>query len=321
MLQTDYTYAVARIRANETSLLTKSDIEQLVAADGYPAAVRLLTDRGWKEPDENSVYDICETELAGAWNLITESIPDRNILDALVIGNDFANLKAAIKAGFYKAQAENYMTSPCLCDPETIIQAVREADFSLLPDYLAECADKAYHAYTEKQSGQLTEMIIDKACLSARQEYAAKSESPLLGKITDIICAVSDIKTARRCVTTGKTKEFALEALSGCGKIDGVRLADAAYANEKLAPVIAEAGLDEIAEYADSDFTALEMKCDNFITDMIKSSKYEVFGPDPVIAYYYAKIAEVKNVRIILSAKASGVPVDIISQRVREIYV
>ena len=63
------------------------------------------------------------------------------------------------------------------------------------------------------------------------------------------------------------------------------------------------------------------MTCDNLITRWIQDARYLVFGPDPVIAYYYAKTAETKNVRIILSAKSAGVPTEIIKQRVRDIYV
>lgn len=321
MQQTDYAYAVARIRANETGLLTKSDLEQLISADSTGTAMRILTDKGWAEPDSSSPYDICEAEMNRAWALLKESVPDASLLEALVIGNDFANLKAAVKSEFYSVDASEYMTCPYLCEPDTIIKAVKEADFRILPDYLSECADSAYHAYTEKQSGQLTEIIIDKANNITRVEYSEKSESSLLKEIIQLQCAVSDIKTARRCVSTGKTMEFAMEAVSGAGRLDRETLVGAAYAGDSLETVLLENGFEKIAAYADGDFTELEMQLDNVITGMLYDSKYDVFGPGPAVAYYFAKTAEVKNVRIILSAKASGVPADVITERVREIYV
>lgn len=321
MRETEYAYAVARIRANELRMLSQQDFERLISAESYNAALRILTDKGWSEPAETSVYDICEAETAAVWNFIAESVPDRELLDALVIGNDFANLKAAVKAKFSDYDIAEYMTVPSLCPPETIVKAVDEGDFSLLPDHLAVCADVAYHAYTEKQSGQLTEIIIDKECAAAKLRSAEKSESTLLNEIHTLTAAVSDIKTARRCALTGKSKQFAIDAVSGCGKLDAEKLVETVYEKGDLAQLVTQAGLGFLAEYAGGDFTALEMFCDNYITRRAREYKHEVFGPDAVVSYYYGKLAEIRNVRIVLSAKAGGVPKEVIQQRVRELYV
>lgn len=106
-----------------------------------------------------------------------------------------------------------------------------------------------------------------------------------------------------------------------CGFIDNSVLVDRVYSGEDLKDYISECGFPEIAAEADGDFSTLEMKCDNLVTDMIKSARYDAFGPDPVVAYYFAKLAEIKNVRIILSAKSAGVPTETIRQRVRDVYV
>lgn len=47
MKDTEYTFAVARIRANETYLLGKSAMEQLLAAPDMRSALQLLADKGW----------------------------------------------------------------------------------------------------------------------------------------------------------------------------------------------------------------------------------------------------------------------------------
>ena len=52
MHETEYAYAVARIRANETKLLTRADIDQLIEAESYEAAVRLLADKGFAVPEK-----------------------------------------------------------------------------------------------------------------------------------------------------------------------------------------------------------------------------------------------------------------------------
>ena len=42
-----YTYAVARIRSKELTLLNAQAIDQLLAAKSYDECLRLLADRGW----------------------------------------------------------------------------------------------------------------------------------------------------------------------------------------------------------------------------------------------------------------------------------
>ena len=47
MSKTKYTYAVARIRALEVSLLTNAVIEQLLSCKSAEQALQLLVEKGW----------------------------------------------------------------------------------------------------------------------------------------------------------------------------------------------------------------------------------------------------------------------------------
>lgn len=320
MNETEYTYAVARIRANELNLLSADDISQMINSPDRSSAERILTDKGWDIPEVSNGIDPCEKELANAWKLIYESVPSAELLEALVIGNDFINLKAAIKCNFSSVDPDEYYVIPCATDTEIITKAIREADFKLLPEHLRNCAEEAYSAVSKHQSGQLSESIIDKASLEARLEYAKKAESPLLEKITELNAVAANVKTALRCVSTGKTKEFALDSMCEC-VLDKEEMLANALSNEKMAEYLQATDFAFLAESIKESFTAFEKLCDNTIASLIREKKYDIYGADPVVAYYYAKTAETKNARIILSAKASGVPADAISERVRDMYV
>ena len=101
MHENEYAYAVARIRANEVNLLTPAETEQLILAESYEAALRLLGDKGWHTDGVGHDYaPMLEEHVNAAWQLLKESAPDASLLDALVINNDFFNLKAALKAKF-----------------------------------------------------------------------------------------------------------------------------------------------------------------------------------------------------------------------------
>ncbi len=320
MHETEYAYAVARIRANETKLLTRADIDQLIEAESYEAAVRLLADKGFAVPEKGENFDIAEKDLSGAWELIEECAPDAELLEALVIANDFTNLKAAVKCVFSDLDPAAYYIYPCVTDTAVITEAIKNNDLELLPEYLRPCAEKAMTAVSKLSSGQLAETAIDKASLEARRSFAAKAGSPLLEGIADLLAVAANIKLALRCAKMNKSADFALDAACE-SSLDFEELLSHCSTPEKAAEYIAATDYGFLAESLGESFTAFEKQCDNEIVSRLENAKYATFGPDPLIAYYYAKQAEAKNVRIILSAKASGVPAEIISERVREIYV
>ena len=64
-----------------------------------------------------------------------------------------------------------------------------------------------------------------------------------------------------------------------------------------------------------------EKMCDDEIISLVKRAKFTAFGFDPVCAYYYAKLTEIKSVRIILTALSAGLGEEEIKERVRALYV
>ena len=55
--------------------------------------------------------------------------------------------------------------------------------------------------------------------------------------------------------------------------------------------------------------------------DEAKKAKYMFLGFEPVLAFYYAKQAELKCVRIVLGGKQNGLSADALRERVRALYV
>ncbi|HZJ77689.1 MAG TPA: V-type ATPase subunit [Clostridia bacterium] len=320
MRETEYAFAVARIRSNELKLLTTADIDLLIGAATSSDVLKILADKGKTMPEGNKKTDIAQAELENAWQLICESAPDSSLLDALIIENDFYNLKAAIKATFSNLDASDYYITPCIADTEVITKAIKTKNFELLPEYLQECAAAAYDAVARVESGQLAEIYIDKASLNTAKEFVKKAQSPLLSKIVELKCAQANIKIALRCVTMGKDKAFAENAMCISDYVDNDELLKSASNKEALLKYLLSTPFEPIAKSIVTGFTEFERQCDNLLVKWLDDAKWEVFGPDPLVAYYYAKVAEAKNIKIILSAKINDLPVETIRKRVREIY-
>ena len=55
--------------------------------------------------------------------------------------------------------------------------------------------------------------------------------------------------------------------------------------------------------------------------DYVKDALYVPFGIEPIVGYLRAKEAEVKDLRMILTGKVSGMDGEAIKERLRETYV
>ena len=98
MSDTQYTYAVARIRAMEVSLFSQAVIDQLMACRTEQQCLQFLTERGWGDSDTPmNAEAILSREKEKIWELMRELVKDMSVFDVLSYPDLFHNLKAAIK--------------------------------------------------------------------------------------------------------------------------------------------------------------------------------------------------------------------------------
>lgn len=70
----------------------------------------------------------------------------------------------------------------------------------------------------------------------------------------------------------------------------------------------------------ENSFVALEKATNDFLIQVLKPAKYLIFGPEPVLAYYFAKVNEINLIRMIILAKLNNVPNDLVKERLNSVY-
>lgn len=70
----------------------------------------------------------------------------------------------------------------------------------------------------------------------------------------------------------------------------------------------------------DNSFVALEKAITDFLIQVLKKAKYISYGPEPVLAYYFARINEINLMRMIILAKINGMSPDIVKERLNDVY-
>lgn len=317
-----YTYAVARIRSKELSLLNKSMIDQLMNCKGEKECLRMLTDRGWGKNGDESAEQILAIEREKTWDLIREMIDDMSVFDTFLCGNDYHNLKAAIKKVYTGTDLEHIFLADGTISPEQIYKAIKTHDFSLLPDYMQECAKEAYEVQLRTGDSQLCDVIIDKASLETTYRKGKESGNELLAEYAELKVAASDINIAIRSCRTGKGRQFMEQALAACRSLDLERLTAAAISGvEAIYEYLTTTAYADAVHAIKESPSAFERWCDNLIIEHIRPQKYNSFSLSPLAAYILARENEIKTVRIILSGKRNDISEDVIRERLREMYV
>ena len=109
MNELEYTYAVARIRALEASLLTDAFIDQLVNCQNEKQCLELLSERGWGDAETGlDAAAMLKREEEKTWEVIRDTAPDLSVFDVLSYTKVYHNLKAAIKEVCTEVQNENF---------------------------------------------------------------------------------------------------------------------------------------------------------------------------------------------------------------------
>lgn len=321
MKDTEYTFAVARVRSNENRLLTSQELNAVISASTYNEAVTRLNEKGY-EINGNDYSPALSKKMAEFWKTVCEVLPDKSQFDSVILKNDFANLKILSKASVLGKNTDGLYESPSVYDPEEIKEAVFSRKNSLLPECLQHADRSSYRILSKTRFAQLSDSVIDRASMEWCLKTAAKGDNPILLKMAEIDAACADIKVLYRCILSEKDESFMLRAVAQCSAFDKKDIIAAAVKGmEEFLEFLSHTEYTGAAKALKESTTEFERWCDNKRISVLKDTKYEIFGIAPIVAFYYAADTEIKNVRIILSAKLNGLSEETIRARVRESYV
>lgn len=311
MSSTEYASAVAAVRAMECSLLTHGDIEQLIGAGSVTELNALLESK-----------KVEHTSLDEVWEMLRSYAPESEELKILLYRNDFHNLKAALKAMISGRNAADYFIFPSNLDPELITAALAAKDYEELPEYIGAVAEEAYELLTRTLDGQLSDSFIDAAALKAMQTAAAECGSGFMQKYVELTAVCADIKTAYRCSLMRKPKQFMETALCGTQGLEKDALIRAALeGTEALMSFLESTDYSEAADKLKESPAQFEKWCDDALMELAGTARSNAFGYEPLAAYYIAKEAEIKNIRIIKVCREFGSDRKTVTERMRRLYV
>lgn len=327
LIKNEYVYAVTLVHSREKNLLSRQDIEQLMATATVQEAIRMLTDRGWgsAETDLNSPDMLLAAETKKTWDFMEELADDVSEFNVFRYANDFHNLKAAIKlayAGYDEEETDRFFIEHGTVPLQAIKQAAKSHDFSTLPENMAQAGKAAYEALAHTGSGQASDIVIDHAALVAVDEAGKKANSSVLERYAQITVDAANIKAAMRAALLQKDKDFLCRVIAPVGTLDTNELiAAASNGKESIYQFLEKTSYAGAVEALKTSMAMFECWCDNQMIEMIRPQRQNYFTIEPMAAFILGRENEIKMVRLVLSAKMNHFSDEAVLERLRMMYV
>jgi len=214
------------------------------------------------------------------------------------------------------------MMQPYTVSPDEIYCAVAEGKIENLPEILREPAAKAYDILARDYDGQLAEIVLDKALFSLMNEAATASKNEFLIDWVDLNITVMNMKTALRGAYSKKSREFLLDSMLKCRRINIDELANASVQDvSDVLEVFKHSGFEKAADAARESVSEFEKWCDNELIRFMQPARYKTFGFEPVLGFLVGKQFELQAVRMILSGIRGGISAEVLRERLRDLYV
>lgn len=322
---TDYIYAVARVKAVSNRLLSRSSVERMLDAPDVTEAAKVLQEAGWELAGRN--YErMFAGELKSASGFVASLARQDGLFDAFLLRYDYQNVKVLFKSEMLGQEEITALTDAGTIPPGVLQAAYREREYGKLPRRMGMAVEECLELFSKRRDPQQADMLFDRSCFMDMVDAAVETG---VKYIRDLVAVMADTANSKTFLRARQIEAFPLrDAL-----VDGGHISKDAFlrsAGEGLDVFLARLQgtpyseiIEECAEELEKDggMTLVEKQLDNYLLDFVGSARTLSFGVEPLIAYLFLKENEIRIARIILSGKQNAIPNALIEERLRNTYV
>ncbi|MHB8963813.1 MAG: V-type ATPase subunit [Saccharofermentanales bacterium] len=211
----DYAYITGRVRALENSLLSRAAVSRLFEAEDADDIAKVLTDSGYTITD--SIENAVRKDLVENYSLLSALIPNKEYIDALLLANDYHNLKVILKGfipdyregtairlndiseesdvgsrmddffrttgeGFSELELARNFSLPARYDPLKLLESVRSSRNDLPdPDFVS-AVEEAFKGYVRFSDPGEIDVAVDRHYYSRLYDFAQMLDNPLFSE-------------------------------------------------------------------------------------------------------------------------------------------
>lgn len=329
MTYKSYPFACSSLKVKETKILTKEKLMRIAEVSSAKEAYKALVETGYGSGEVSTDFEsLIKRELKNAYEYTQKIVPDESAFSLYLLKTDYHNLKILLKLllkkeSFVCAALKENGTIPI----ETLKSAVIDKKYSSLPVEMKEALLSIDRQFSVKEDVSLIGLYLDAAyaeqLIRIVKDVKENFVKEYIMSYADFVNVLSYIRL--RLLSLGK--DILKKVLIKGGKIGERTFFDAFDIAWDSVPIyFARRDYEKSLNTAFEEFKkngslyAFEKARDDYLLNIIKKHKNEVFSIAPSISYILAKEREADNIRIIMTAKCNGKDKDFVSDRIKEMY-
>jgi V/A-type H+-transporting ATPase subunit C len=326
-----YAYATGRIRVLESKLLSASRVEKMIESPTISDALIYLEDTAYDDTigevtDPEHYEDLVLNEKRFAFDLMEQLVIDEEIRHMFRIPYDFNNLKLLLKRRLSEKEIPLMLSQFGTITADEVKTAFDTENFNSLPEFIRDTIGLALAHHYQTKDLKSMECIIDNLEYRKIRALARKSSVPMLSTFIVARIDLTNIATFIRIKyfdTDDNLEETIIEGgnldplffMKGMG--EPLETISAFFSNTPYHDIV-ETGMRKVLE--DGSFSTLDRETENYLTQLLKYSRYVTFGVEPLFAYFTAREQDLNIIKMILVGKLNELSKEEMRERIPTTY-
>lgn len=311
------------IRIKELDFLSKEQFEAILKSKSLEQALQLLKSTIYA--DVSLAYEkALNAHLVQVYQEVIAEVPEHDVTDIFSLVYVYHNLKVLLKTELTGLSLDHLLLPVGRYTLEELTHAVKMSTSDTLPDSLLQAIEHVKLEYAEYQRIEAIDILLDRAYFEHLIYCAHRLNVPF---ICDMVYAWIDLYNSNvllRLAHQPFSRSYLTSVLSDNGHIPLNQLIDLAMSKrlDSVYATLMSAPYAQALEIEKENFNAfmVEKNRDSVVHYYLQQAKLEPFGVLPILAYLYYKEMEIKNLRLMLSAKENGIDEQTIRERMRPVY-
>lgn len=312
-----YLYSTARFRAKAAMLPSSAQLLQMAEAKDVAECVRQLDDAGISigrdEEGRLAIEQSLDTYLSGCFDEVASCTPEPRMVDIFRYPYDAHNVKSLLKCRERGINPFPLLMSMGTVSAEDAELSVREGNYHLFSTHIAEAIPQAIALYAQTSDPQLIDAVVDAGCFADMLEKAGQYGDFLMEAIQTKIDTIN-ILTALRILRMGGLaySYYSQHFISGGKLSEGVMQRAFEGGEQALISELAHTPYGAVSKAfageAQARLSAWEGACEAFYRKVVRKADSQLTGAETLFSYLADREYEVKQIRILLTAKQAEMP-------------
>ena len=321
-----YAYSTAKVRVLELAMIPRNVFVDMANAGSFSEAAELLAGTDYAVTADATSEDIEQmlmTRRTEARQLFADLMLDEDIVEFLRMREDFTNMRLAIRRVVTDRPLGLDYSNEGNVPAEEFEEIFEQENYERLPAYLQEAVEAVVLGYYENKDIRRIDYELDRMEDVIRLREALRLKNIFVLSLVRIRIDLYNLKTMLRLKMAEREEETRFFVPGGFVDIDkfkqGMETGLEAIAGLFFATPYYEL-LEAATAYLRSErsFLAMEKECEDYVTGFLRTTQSIAAGPQPVVAYFLMKEAEIRTVRMVLTGKKNGLNPQLILDRLGE---